>query len=103
MNHIARKDGRKGYTHQMQEMWPARLPYSQETLRGLRLWRDYEAATLLMAKQEDQPDKNSLDSTVFLPRLARNFSYLDRINRIGCLCSKLDVRAATVPCIGMAD
>jgi len=45
----------------MQEMWPTLLPCSQETLRGLRLRRDYEAATLLMAEQEDQPDKNSLE------------------------------------------
>jgi hypothetical protein len=45
----------------MQKMWPTRLPHPQETLRSLWLWRDCEAATLRMAKQEDQPDKNSLE------------------------------------------
>src|SRR6266851_9114605 len=51
----------------MPEMWQTRLPCSEETLRCMRLRRDYQAATLLMAKQEDQPDKNSLDPTVFHP------------------------------------
>jgi len=49
----------------MQEMWQTRLPCSEETLRCVRLRRNYQAATLLMAKQENQPDKNSLDPTVF--------------------------------------
>ncbi len=51
----------------MQEMWPTLLPCSQETLRSLWLRRDYEAATLLMAEQEDQPDKNSLEPAIFRP------------------------------------
>jgi hypothetical protein len=62
----------------MQEMWPTRLPHPQETLRSLWLRRDYKAATLLMAKQEDQPDKNSLELQFFVPRLAWIFSSSDR-------------------------
>ncbi len=50
-------------------MWPTRLSCPEETLRSLRLWRDCKAATLLMAEQEDQPDKDSLEPAVFRPRL----------------------------------
>ena len=87
----------------MQKMWQALLPHPQETLRSLWLRRDYKAATLLMAKQEDQPDKNSLEPQFpyhdwFGPSLLQI-----EIDRSGCLWSKLDARVATVQCIGMAE
>src|SRR5206468_3699150 len=42
-----------------------RLPCAEETLRSLRLRRDCKASTILLAKQEDQSDKNSLATAVF--------------------------------------
>jgi hypothetical protein len=68
----------------MQEMWPTRLPHPQETLRSLWLRRDYKAATLLMAKQEDQSDTNSLEPSNFdsirsLDRLSLGLEFTEEV------------------------
>ena len=60
----------------MQEMWPTLLPCPEETLRGLRFRNDYEAATLLMAEQEDQPDKNSLEPAILRPTTGLDLLFL---------------------------
>jgi len=47
----------------MPEMWPTLIPRPEETLRCMRLRGDHKASTLLMAKQEDQPDTDSLEAS----------------------------------------